>query len=162
MVKTKVGRKFIDILMECFPKGHPWHKFFNRHTVKLSYSCNKNVASKISAHNAKVLKKGKAGNNGGCNCRNKSKCPMDNNCLASCVIYQALIESSEGWFNYFGMTEYPFKTRYNKHMYDFRTPEANGTTLSNKVWDLKKKQGIQSHMEHCGPCLSLFCRGQNL
>ena len=138
MVKTKVGRKFIDILMECFPKGHPWHKFFNRHTVKLSYSCTRNVASRISAHNAKVLR-GKAGSNGGCNCKNKSECPMENNCLTSSVIYQALIESSEGWFNYFGMTEYPFKTRYNQHMYDFRTPGANGTTLSNKIWDLKNR-----------------------
>lgn len=28
---------------------------------------------------------------------------------------------------------------YNQHMYDFRTPEANGTTLSNKIWDLKNR-----------------------
>ena len=135
-IKTKVGQKFIDILTECFPKGHPWHKYFNRHTVKLSYSCSKNVASRISAHNAKVLR-GKTGTKGGCNCENKNECPVENNCQASSVVYQALIESEIGWYNYFGMTEGPFKKRYNNHMYDFRRQESNGTTLSKKVWELK-------------------------
>ena len=135
-VETPVGRKFIDILTESYPKGHPWHKYFNRHTVKLSYSCTKNVASRISAHNAKVLR-GKTGNKGGCSCRNKSECPVGNNCLTSSVIYQALIESEGLWFNYFGMTEHTFKTRYNNHMHDFRNQASSGTTLSRKVWDLK-------------------------
>ena len=44
-VKAKVGKKFLWIVEECFPKGSTWSRFFNRHTIKLSYSCTKNVAS---------------------------------------------------------------------------------------------------------------------
>ena len=64
---------------------------------------------------------------------------MGNSCLTSSVVYQALIESEIGDFNYFGMTEGPFKTRYNNHMYDIRHPESNGTTLSRKIQDLQNE-----------------------
>ena len=137
LVKTPVGREFINILMKSFPRGTPWYKYFNRHTVKLSYSCTKNVASRISSQNAKVLNRRKGGNKGGCNCNDKNKCPLENNCLASSVVYQALIESEVGTFNYFGMTEGTFKKRYNSHMFDIRHPESNGTTLSKKIQDLQ-------------------------
>ena len=79
----------------------------------------------------------KGGSKGGCNCRDKNECPLENNCLASSVVYQALIESEVGKFNYFGMTEGTFKKRYNGHMYDIRHPESNGTTLSKKIMDLQ-------------------------
>ena len=38
-VKTNLGRKFLNIIDRCFPNGHPLHKIFNKHTLKLSYSC---------------------------------------------------------------------------------------------------------------------------
>ena len=47
-VKTKVGQLFLEIVSECFPKGTQWHKYFNRHTIKLSYSCTNSVATKIA------------------------------------------------------------------------------------------------------------------
>ena len=31
-VKTNLGRKFLQIVDKCFPKNHPLHKIFNRHT----------------------------------------------------------------------------------------------------------------------------------
>ena len=37
------------------PKGHRFHKIFNRNYLKLSYSTTRNMASHISAHNKKVL-----------------------------------------------------------------------------------------------------------
>ena len=36
-VRTNLGRKFLHIVDKCFPKSHPIHKIFNRHTLKLSY-----------------------------------------------------------------------------------------------------------------------------
>ena len=53
-VATKVGKKFFQILDESFPPGHPLHKTFNRHTVKLSYSTMPNMLKKVSAHNSRV------------------------------------------------------------------------------------------------------------
>ena len=42
-VPTNVGRSFLKILDEEFPKNHPLHKIFNRNTVKISYSCIPNL-----------------------------------------------------------------------------------------------------------------------
>ena len=53
-VATKVGKQFFQILDESYPPGHPLHKAFNRHTVKLSYSTMPNMLKKISALNSKV------------------------------------------------------------------------------------------------------------
>ena len=136
-VKTKVGKKFLKIVEECFPKGSTWSRFFNRHTVKLSYSCTKNVASKISQHNNKVMNQSKPKENAGCNCRNPNECPIPGDCLSTNVVYQALIDSEIGYFNYFGLTANTFKERYRGHKYDLAHRESNGTTLSNKVWQLR-------------------------
>ena len=53
-VSTKIGKKFFEVLDESFPLGHPLHKTFNRHTVKLSYSTMPNMLKKISGHNSRV------------------------------------------------------------------------------------------------------------
>ena len=54
-VATNVGQKFLQILDKNFPPHHPLHKILNRNTVKMSYKCTANLASKISAHNMKIL-----------------------------------------------------------------------------------------------------------
>ena len=54
-VKTNLGRKFLNIVDKCFPKNHPLHKIFNRHTLKLSYSCMPNMKSIIASHNKTLL-----------------------------------------------------------------------------------------------------------
>ena len=54
-VKTNLGRSFLNIVDRCFSKNHPLHKIFNRHTLKLSYSCMPNMKTIISSHNKKLL-----------------------------------------------------------------------------------------------------------
>ena len=54
-VKTNLGRKFLLIVDKCFPKNHPLNKIFNRHTLKLSYSCMPNMKAVISSHNKNML-----------------------------------------------------------------------------------------------------------
>jgi len=54
-VKTKIGKRFLDLLDTHFPKGHKLHKLLNRQTVKISYCCTKNIRTTIQNHNAKVL-----------------------------------------------------------------------------------------------------------
>ena len=54
-VRTNLGRKFLHITGKCFPKNHPLHKIFNRHTLKLSYPCMPNMKSVILSHNKYVV-----------------------------------------------------------------------------------------------------------
>ena len=141
-VFTNVGKRFLAIISKCFPKGSAWSGIFNRHTIKLSYSCTRNLASKISQHNAKVMNARKAPREAGCNCRNKDDCPIPNNCLAENVVYSAILETEGKAYNYYGMTSQTFKKRFGQHKYDFKHEkgEDNGTALSAKVWQLKKEE----------------------
>ena len=54
-VKTNVGKIFIKLLRKHFPKTHQFYKIFNKNTVKISYSCMRNMGSIISSHNENVL-----------------------------------------------------------------------------------------------------------
>ncbi len=55
-VGTNIGRTFLKILDEEFPENHVLHKFLNRNTVKVSYTCMTNVKQTIDGHNKAVLK----------------------------------------------------------------------------------------------------------
>ena len=50
-VKTNLGKEFFKLLKRHFPKCHKMSKIFNKNTVKLSYSCCRNISSKISSNN---------------------------------------------------------------------------------------------------------------
>ena len=54
-VKTNVGKVFLKLLKKRFPTSHILHKIFNKNTVKISYSCMKNINSVISSHNKNIL-----------------------------------------------------------------------------------------------------------
>lgn len=54
-VTTDIGKQFLKLLDKHFHKNHPLGKLLNRNTVKISYSCTKNIKSIISSHNAKVM-----------------------------------------------------------------------------------------------------------
>ena len=86
-VKTNVGKLFLKLVKQHFPKGHKLHKIFNKNTLKVSYSCLKNMGSVLSRHYKKKLSRKE--DQYGCNCRNKAECPLDNNCLTPRIIYQA-------------------------------------------------------------------------
>ena len=90
-VSTNIGQKFLRSIDICFPPGHPLHQIFNRNSVKISYKCTPNLAKTIAAHNAKILNT-KTEQTKKCNCRNKESCPVEGDCLAKNVIYQATIK----------------------------------------------------------------------
>ncbi|KAJ8034175.1 hypothetical protein HOLleu_20901 [Holothuria leucospilota] len=94
-VATNVGKKFLNLLEKCFPPGHQLRKILNRNTVKISYSCMPNVHQIITSHNKSILRAEKtadrARNTRSCNCRKDNPCPLEGNCLASGIIYQALV-----------------------------------------------------------------------
>ena len=91
-VKTNIGKVFFKLLNQHFPKNNQLHKVFNKNTVKLSYSCMKNMSSIISAHNKKVLRL--SINTYGCNCRVKTSCPLNNKCQISRIVYRADVSNN--------------------------------------------------------------------
>ncbi len=141
-VKTNIGRKFFNLLDKCFPPGHELHKLLNRNTVKLSYSCMRNVEKIISTHNKHIVTTPDSNPNKEiplCNCRQKQTCPLDGKCLTKGIIYQATVTvSNNKEETYIGLTENTFKTRYTGHVHSFKHKEKrNATTLSEHIWNLK-------------------------
>ena len=122
-----------------FPKHHRYHKLFNRNNVKCSYSCMNNIASIISSHNANVLAPAPEQASRTCNCRQPQNCPLNGHCLTECVVYRASVSASnKPARHYYGLTEGPFKTRYNGHTRSFRSESyRRETELSKYVWDLQ-------------------------
>ena len=100
-VKTNPGRKFLLIVDKCFPKNHPLNKIFNRHTLKLSYSCMPNMKAVISSHNKNMLAQDSATAAQTqlcmCNCRNKPECPLQGSCMQENVVYQATVDTETKW-----------------------------------------------------------------
>ena len=102
-VKTNVGSKFLKLVEKHFPKGHK----LNKNTVKVNYSCMKNVDSIIKNHNQRVIKQSKtteAKKDSKCNCQQKVKCPLGGNCLETAIVYKATVRHDDQEKHYFGIT----------------------------------------------------------
>ena len=139
-VRTNLGRKFLGIVNKCFPQNHPLHKIFNRHTLKLSYSCLPNMKAIIASHNKNILSHvptTRPQQPKECNCRKKAECPLDGKCLQENVVYQATITTDTATESYVGLAT-NFKERYRNHQSSFRhTNKRNETELSKYIWTLK-------------------------
>jgi hypothetical protein len=142
-VATNIGQKFLKLLDTCFPPNHQLHKLLNRNTIKISYSCMPNLKQIIDRHNKTTMDK--TDNNSdvdNCNCRDKTLCPLNKQCLTSGLIYQATVtrQDNNRQETYIGLTDNTFKTRYNGHNCTFRhNSKRNTTTLSQYIWTLKDK-----------------------
>ena len=68
----------------------------------------------------------KSTNNKTCSCREKSDCPLKQNCLSECLVYNAVVNTSTTK-NYYRTCEKNFKERYNNHTSSFRN-----------IWELKE------------------------
>ena len=135
-LKTHLGKEFLKLIDKHFPINKPLHKLFNRNTVKIGYSCMKNMGSIINNHNQKIIQMKSNTNNRKCNCRekNKPKCPIPDKCATECIVYKATVQSTNA--NYIGMASTSFKTRYNNHLQSFSKPEKqNSTSLAQYIWN---------------------------
>ena len=138
-VATNIGKEFFKLLRLHFPKQHPLHRLFNDNTVKLSYSCMPNMDSIVKAHNTKILRKEEENiEEKSCNCRDRSSCPVENQCLKTNVVYKATVQYDNKTSHYIGMTENSFKTRYTQHKSSLKhSKNRSQTELSSLVWSLK-------------------------
>ena len=53
-VKTNIGREFIKLVKKHFNENNPLSKIFNRHNMRISYSCTANLERLIKSHNQKI------------------------------------------------------------------------------------------------------------
>ena len=141
-VSTNIGNLFFQILDKHFPKTSRFHKIFNRNTVKLSYSCMPNLSNIISNHNKKLLNQTSVNNlnsNPTCNCKNKSLCPLNGNCLKKSIVYKATLSTVNNNRYYYGLCETSFKARFYNHNQSFKNiGKRNSTELSKTIWSLKE------------------------
>ena len=138
-VTTNIGACFLKLVDKNFKKDNPLHKILNRNTIKVSYSCTKNIKAIIASHNSKILNgppKQREGKK--CNClrSRKDKCPMRGDCCHSDVIYHATVkEEGEEDRKYVGSAK-NFKKRYYGHAASFRdSDKKHNTALSTHVWE---------------------------
>ena len=144
-VKCKIGRDFLRLIDKCFPAGHKLRKIFNRNTLKLSYSCMPNVQQIIKGHNKTVLKNSAQPAQDQaereCNCKKKEECPLEGNCLAKGIDYQAQVTAAGKTETYVGLTSTEFKARFRNHQVSFNNEaRKNDTELSLHIWQLKSKE----------------------
>ena len=142
-VATDIGRRFLCLIDKHFPQKSKLHQVFNRNTVKVSYSCTPNVGAIIKRHNLHVCAEA---NNPSppklCNCRRPDECPLEGECLASSIVYQATVTTGAATeMHYIGSTETTFKVRYGNHKASItHASKANQTELSKYVWQLKREK----------------------
>ena len=89
-VKTNIGKEFLQILKECFPKGNVLNKIFNTNNTKISYSCLPNMARRFKKMNIRKMNdqniEKEAEPISSCKCRNlcpvNGECTQNNICIA--------------------------------------------------------------------------------
>ena len=137
-VRTNVGAKFLGLVDKHF-KNTELSRYFNRATIKVSYSCMSNLETIISGHNKKILNQTNPVPVQTCNCRNgPSNCPLKGNCLKSSIVYRAEVKAADSIATYLGAAANSFKERYRNHTLSFNNKKYEfSTSLSKHVWNLK-------------------------
>ena len=143
-IKTRIKQWFLRLIDRHFPVGSKLRKIFNRSTVKVSYSCMPSMDNIIKRHNARV-RGAEHGNNSQlrrCSCRNPDHCPLNGECLASSIVYEATADTDDNPASkkYIGSTETSFKPRLENHQTSFSHERyENSKELSKHVWRLKRE-----------------------
>ena len=140
-VKTNIRKIFLILINKHFPSHHKFHKLFNKDTVKISYSCTRNIQSIINSYNAKILFPKESTEQRTWNCLNKVNCPLEQKCLTRIIVYKAKVTSSNQNYQenvYFGSCETAFKKWFSNHKKSYNLKQyKNETKLSNETWWIK-------------------------
>ena len=94
-VSSKIGKYFINLLDKHFHRNHRFHKIFNRNSLKVSYSCTKNMKTLINNHDKKILGKKPSIDTSTRNCRNKVDCPLNGQCQIGEIVYKSTLTSNQ-------------------------------------------------------------------
>lgn len=134
---------FLNLFKKHFSANNSFQKIFNKNTIKITYSCMKNISSIIASHNKWILRP--KARKYSCKCRNKDSYPLQNKCLSLKVIYKAtVINNGEDEKRVcFGSSDKTFKEWYRHHTQDFiHERYSKSTALSKYIWQLKRNNKI--------------------
>ena len=110
-------------------------------SVKIVYSCTRNIKTMINSHNAKILFPEKCTEQRTSNFSNKVNCPLEQKYLTRNIVCKAKVTSHNQNYQekvYFGSCETTFKKRFSNHKKWFNLNEyKNETELSKEIWRLK-------------------------
>ena len=136
-VKTNIAKEFLKLIDKHFPAGSELHKYYNRNTIKISYSTMPNMQSIISTHNKRILGDSKKPTIEGCNCRQPQSCPLDGKCKTKDMVYKATVtlDPDQSQHHYIGLASTTFKKRWSTHKSSFVSDKA-----STKLSDFIKRQ----------------------
>ena len=130
-VKTKIGKFFLQLIKNHFPKEHKFHKIFSKNTLKLSYSCMPNIKTKRNALNRNILRNTQSKNAKHYNCQQKENCSINGACLKENLVYYATVSYNDKNYKpklYKGSCGTTFKKRYGNHKKSFNVPSYKHDT----------------------------------
>ena len=155
LANINIGKYVLHLLDKHFNRDNPLSRIFNRNTVKISYSCTKNIYNILSNHNKRLLNelitRDINPDVGSCNCRNKEEYPLGGRCNSRNVVYQACISPMEQQRDvervYIGISAGNWKQRWYNHKLSFSNPKLRyQTALSKYFWGLKD-QGLSPQIK---------------
>ena len=85
----------------------------------------------IRKHNSEIMKNPASSTTKTCNCRRKTDCPMDGNCLSECLVYKASVSTTTNKY-YYDTCENASKERYNNQKCFFRNKSCEKNTELSK------------------------------
>ena len=144
-VSTNVAKDFLKLVDKHFSRNQKLKKIFNRDKLKVSYSCMRNIGSKVTGHNRKILNADTEKEERKCNCPRNAECPLDGHCLAKNTIYSGKITSdlpNYGSKEYIGLSAPEWKKRLANHKSSFSNRKLeNSTEISKEIWRIKDQGG---------------------
>ena len=175
LASINVGKYiFFKLIDKHFKHDDILHKIFNRKTLKIRYSCTKNIFQIINNHDKEIIKEfqDRTKNNNDskqneCNCKTRNNCPMNGLCNLNNVVYQEIIYRKENIMDkktYIGISSSNWKIRYANHKYSFSHEHLkHQTALSKHFLSLKNKgltpeiQGSISKKSNTPKCFDSRC-----
>lgn len=115
----RLWKNIFQILKKSFPNNHQFYKIFKKNTIKLNYSCTKNMVFILYSHNKPVLKP--SVNTRGCNYRDRNSFFPDFKSKTPQIFYGAGVSNNfdnESKYSYC-LTDTFFKESYHNHKSSF-------------------------------------------
>ena len=137
-IKTNISRELINLVKKHFNKNNPLSNIFNKHNMRVSYSCMANLERLIKLHNQKILNRSNLIQNQ-CNCFGGCKYDLKGgHCRSKNIIYKATVNSDFEKKFYIGLCSTQLRFRYANHKKSFK-----GGVYENKTEISKYVCGFQ-------------------
>ena len=99
----------------------------------------------ISSHNKHILNSNSTEYR--YNCDNRDECPLENKCLTPRIVYRADVtnKKTDEHKYYYGISDTPFKDRYENHKTPFRhRSHLTASDMSKYYWKLVENVAVSS------------------